>query len=268
MVNIVFGILHIICELGVFYLLFTQHPSYNKYTTPGKHKIYIGIPAYLSVITNCYILYSTLGISRWGAFSSSVPWFGLVYGFLSNNIAYTDTTVGEVQLKVLEVLEVLTLCMIYAISDYYHTQRINFEDYTILIGVGLPMCIIGHAIGTLGSKVNNYPQPEARRTRRSIVLWWFIAVGHGVSSYMWGQESGDMMFSVAHIISALVFAYIISLMNFQWTNVFLQYMVSCTTFTIVAIMGSSDTKVMIKGACLTQLAMAQLSCWLWVLFRS
>lgn len=265
-------IIHGVFELATVCVLLKllKRPPCHNYTTPGHHKLYIGIPAFFAVITSSFILHTALNISRWGAFSSSIALFGLVYGFLDKNLHYTTKVLSDQNSKILEALEIVSLCVVYAISDYYHTQQMNFEDYTILIGVGLPMCIIGHVIGSIGGINNNFPQAESKRPQNTaIVLWWLIAIGHGFSEYAWVQytKGDDVMIGIAHVISGVAFAFIVSKMNARWVNSLLQYMISYVILCVVALYINTDTVWMIKEGCLTHLPMAQLTFWLWVLVR-
>ena len=241
-----------------------KRPSVAVRGTWDYERAFIGVPAFIAVISSCYVLHHGLMVSQWGAFSSSIFWFGLIYGYLSKNIPFSKVQQVTLGGKIMESLEVLSLCIIYAVSDYYQTKSLNFEHYTILLGIGLPMCIIAHVIGSLGP----YPYPAPIRIsnppRRQRYVLWALSCAHAVSEYSWLEIKflDPTLYSIGHCGSGILYAILVAKMNESWTNVLFQVMIAYLCF--VCILCGMGAEGALSRPCYVYIPLIQLSFWLWM----
>lgn len=237
----------------------------------------IGIPSFLTVTCSCYVLHFAFHMSQWSSFLVSLVWFGLSFGYLSKLLIANLQTEHKQKKQNLfwGILQALAACSIYTISDYYTRSKADIEHYTILFGVGVPLCAIGQLVGSIGEQ--HYKQRKKRSAANAISLkaqlfWYGMIVANLVSDYAWtmlGLKDIDtrsiseaVLLSVLHISSLLGYAVLVAKRNRLWTDVLLQLMLSYLSLVILLYVGKH--KDFLLTPCYMYLPMSNVAFWMWV----
>lgn len=252
---------------GVLYV--SRNPAPIDGNSVGSPSL-VGIPAFTTTMSSFYLLNIVLRMGRWGSFTASIGWFGLVAGFLNKQLPFENRTCTDRVKLFIVVLQIGILCLLFVATDYATHSSPDVEDVLILVGIGLPLCCVGYIFGALSQPNDHTDVPRTRPERGGrtfVAIRAVVLLGHVFLTLAWqrlfsqGQATPTWFLQTIYSCYGFLYAVLVSKLYRCWKPIVLHVICAYSIFAIL--LRPFEPERYLSDAFFVYLPILQLSFWIW-----